>query len=64
MRFQSIIGSGVVSEVTEIDEKKRGPSLIMDHYTENHNWDFNKKMTEGVMVFKLQALKMSCKEHK
>lgn len=62
-RFQSVIGTGVVSIVSEINEKKLGLSLIMEHNTGKRNWDFNENMLNAVTVFKLEVTKMSCKEH-
>ena len=62
-RFQSIIGSGVVSIVSEIEEKKLGLSLLMEHNTGKKNWNFDEKMVNAVTVFKLEVTKMSCKEH-
>ena len=62
-RFQSIIGTGVVSIVSEIEEKKLGISLLMEHNTGKRNWDFDENMVNAVMVFKLEVTKMSCKEH-
>lgn len=62
-RFQSIIGNGVVSIVSEIKEKKLGLSLLMKHNTGKQNWDFDEKMVSAATVFKLEVTKMSCKEH-
>lgn len=62
-RFQSIIGNGVVSIVSEIKEKKLGLSLIMEHNTGKQNWDFDEKMVNAAAVLKLEVTKMSCKEH-
>ncbi len=62
-RFQSVIGTGVVSIVSEINEKRRGLSLLMEHNTGKRNWDFNENMFNAVTVFKLEVTKMSCKEH-
>ena len=62
-RFQSIIGNGVISIVTEINEKKLGLSLLMEHNTRKQNWHFDEKMINAVTVFKLEVKKMSCKEH-
>ena len=61
--FQSIIGSGVMSIVTDQDEKKHGLSLIMEHNAGKKDWTFNEKMLAAVCVFKLEVTKMSCKEH-
>ena len=62
-RFQSIIGNGVVSIVSELEEKKRGLSLLMEHNTGKREWNFDEKMLNEVAVFKLVVSKMSCKEH-
>ena len=62
-RFQSIIGNGVVSIVSEIKEKKLGISLLMEHNTGKQNWNFDEKMVDAVTVFKLEVTTMSCKEH-
>ncbi|MCH5273214.1 MAG: pyridoxamine 5'-phosphate oxidase family protein [Lachnospiraceae bacterium] len=62
-RFQSIIGNGILSIVTDFEEKKQGLLLLMEHNTERKEWDFNEKMVNAVMVFKLEVTNMSCKEH-
>ena len=62
-RFQSVIGSGVVSIVSETEEKKLGLSLLMEHNTGKRDWVFHEKMVEAVTVFKLTVTKLSCKEH-
>ena len=62
-RFQSIIGNGTVSMVSELEEKKLGLSLLMEHNTGKREWDFDEKMLNAVAVFKLVVTKMSCKEH-
>ena len=62
-RFQSIIGNGVVSVVTDPEEKKKGLCSIMEHNTGGSNWDFNEIMLNSVCVFKMAVTKMACKEH-
>lgn len=62
-RFQSIIGNGIVSIVTESEEKKKGLSLLMEHSTGKREWDFDDKMMDATCVFKLEVTKISCKEH-
>lgn len=63
-RYQSIIGTGVVSIVTDLEEKKRGLLLLMEHVTQKGDWAFDEKMIDSVAVFKLEVAKLSCKEHK
>ena len=61
--FQSIIGNGIVSIVSELEEKNRELSLLMEHNTGKQEWNFDEKMFNVVAVFKLVISKMSCKEH-
>lgn len=62
-RFQSVIGNGIVSIVSELEEKKLGLSLLMEHNAGKREWVFNEKMVKAVTVFKLTVTKLSCKEH-
>ena len=62
-RFQSVIGNGIVSMVSDIGEKKLGLSLLMEHNTGKRDWSFDGKMLDAVSVFKLEVTKLSCKEH-
>ena len=62
-RFQSIVGNGTVRMISELEEKKLGLSLLMEHNTGKREWDFDEKMLNAVAVFKLVVTKMSCKEH-
>lgn len=62
-RFQSIIGNGIVSIVSETEEKKLGLSLLMEHNTGKREWSFDEKLLNAVTVFKLEVMKISCKEH-
>ncbi len=61
--YKSIIGNGIVSIVSESEEKKRGLSLLMEHNTGKAVWSFDDKMLSSVTVFKLTITKISCKEH-
>lgn len=62
-RFQSVIGNGTVQIVSDVEEKMRGLSLIMEHNTGKSEWGFNEKMVGAVTVFKLEVEELSCKEH-
>lgn len=62
-RFQSVIGNGVMSIVSEAGEKKRGLSLLMEHNTGKSGWSFDDRAVNAVAVFKLEVTKLSCKEH-
>ncbi|MCH5147140.1 MAG: pyridoxamine 5'-phosphate oxidase family protein [Clostridiales bacterium] len=62
-RFQSVIGTGKVSMVCNVEEKKHGLLLLMKHTTQKCEWSFDEKMLNAVAVFKLEVEKLSCKEH-
>lgn len=62
-RFQCIIGKSIVSIVSELEEKKRGLSLLMEDNSGKREWNFDENMLNAVAVFKLVVYKMSCKEH-
>ena len=62
-RFQSVVGSGIMSIVSETEEKKLGLSLLMEHNAGKQEWIFDEKMIHAVTVFKLEVTKMSCNEH-
>lgn len=62
-RFQSIIGNGIVSLVTDFEEKKHGLSVLMEHSTGKYDWEFDENMVKAAMVFKLEVTEMTCKEH-
>lgn len=61
--FQSVIGTGTVSFVTDPQEKREGLLQIMRKYTGREDWIFPEKMFEKVCVFRLVTEKLSCKEH-
>ena len=63
-RFQSLIGNGVMSMVTEKEEKLHGLSVIMEQHTGRRSWTFEDAMVEAVAVMKLEVTRMTCKEHK
>ena len=63
-RFQSVIGNGIVSIVSEREEKKLGLSLLMEHSVGKRDWVFQDQMVEAAAVFKLEVTKLSCKEHR
>ena len=62
-RFQSVIGTGKVSMVSDAYEKKRGLLLLMEHTTQKCEWSFDEKMLNAVAVFKFEVEKLSCKVH-
>lgn len=62
-RFKSIIGTGRVSIIEDIQEKKHALRLIMQHNSGKYDWDFPDNMLNAVCTFKLSVDELACKEH-
>ena len=60
--YKSIIGNGVASMIHG-DEKIHGLRLLMEHETNQFEWNFDKSMLDSVAVFKIDVTELSCKEH-
>ena len=61
--FLSIIGTGHVDFVEAEEEKKTALRAIMLHNTGKEEWEFSDSMLDAVRVFKMEVVKISCKEH-
>jgi len=59
--FQSVIGTGRISLVTEREEKIKGLNTIMKQTSKRENWTYEEQMLSAVAVFRLDVEKMSCK---
>lgn len=59
--FQSVIGTGTLQIVNDIEEKRIGLNTLMKQATQKSQWEFDEKMMEAVAVFRLDVNKMSCK---
>ena len=62
-RFQSIIGNGVISLIEDVEEKKHGLDIIMQHVSGRGGWDYPEQMVKNMSVMKLEVEEMACKEH-
>lgn len=61
--YQSVIGKGDIKFIESYEEKKHALELIMAHYTEGKEWQFNENMVNSVAVMKLSVKKWTAKEH-
>ena len=59
--FQSVIGTGRLQLVDDIEEKKMGLNILMKQITQRLEWTYDDKMLEAVAVFKIDVHKISCK---
>lgn len=62
-RFQSVIGSGRITFIEDIPEKRKALNVIMGHNTGKWNWEFPEKTVNATCVFRLDVEELSCKEH-
>ena len=61
--YNSIIGHGVIEEVTDMEEKKFGLNAVMKQNTGKGDWEFPEKMVAATLVIKLTADWLTCKVH-
>ena len=60
-KFQSVIGTGKLSIIEDDTEKVKGLNTLMKQISGRSAWEYKTQMLEGVEVFKLEVIKMSCK---
>jgi uncharacterized protein len=62
MKYKSIIGSGKVVFIENEKEKINALNIIMDHYSGKGEWDFNIRMMERTLVFRVEIKEISAKQ--
>lgn len=60
-KFQSVIGTGILSLVEDNEGKKVGLNTIMKQTTSRGEWHYCEEMLEAVAVFRLDVDKLTCK---
>lgn len=63
VRYQSVIGEGEVTEITDPKEKFEALQIIMKQYSNKDDWDFPEAVLGRTFVFRLRATELSAKEH-
>ena len=61
--FRSVIGTGFVRPVEDLEEKRRALALIMAHYRKDRAFSFTDEQARTVAVFCLTVTSMTAKEH-
>lgn len=61
--YQSVMGIGTITVLSEKEEKMLGLQKILKHYTGQTQWEFQPKLLERTKVLKLSVKTLSCKEH-
>ncbi len=62
-RFQSVIGTGRAALVEDAEGKRRALTLLLTHYAGREDWTFPTAALEQVVVWRMEVLTLSCKEH-
>ncbi len=60
-KYQSVIGNGTLSVITETDEKRAAFSSIMKQATDRAEWEYDDAVLERTALFKIEVKTMSCK---
>lgn len=61
-RYQSVMGTGLISFVEDKDQKIAALNEIMFQSTGKKDWEFPEPMLNGVVVFKIEVTSLSAKE--
>ena len=61
--YKSVIGTGVIAPVEDLEEKKRALAAIMAHYAPEKQWVFTDEQAGAVSVFRLDIDSLRCKAH-
>ena len=64
MKYKSVIGGGIASEILGEAEKMKALSCIMKHETSKLSWDFSSQAVANTSVIKIEVTHISCKENK
>ena len=62
-KYKSVIGTGEISLITDIDEKIKIFNLMMKRYSGKSDWEFNERIVDATAVIKLEVEEMSCKQN-
>ena len=61
-RYQSIVGTGVIGEVQDLEEKKQALSALMRQYEPSRSFAFTDEQAQAVAVYRLDVVAMTGKQ--
>ena len=61
-RYQSIVGTGVIGEVQDMEEKKQALSALMRQYEPSRSFAFADEQAQAVAVYRLDVAAMTGKQ--
>ena len=59
--FLSVIGTGTLQIVDNMEEKKLGLNTLMKQISQHSDWNYDDKMLEAVAVYSMDVTKIACK---
>ena len=63
MEYESVMGSGVISLCTEVEEKIHGAKVLMKQYVKDKEFNFSEDLMETVAILKLEVSEFTGKRH-
>ena len=64
MKYKSVIGEGIASELFDEEEKIKALNYIMEHETGRLQWKFPSQAVANTSVIKIEVTHISCKENR
>ena len=61
-RYQSIVGTGVIGDVQDLEEKKQALSALMRQYEPSRSFAFTDEQAQAVAVYRLDVAAMTGKQ--
>lgn len=61
MSYQSVVGWGRISLISDDDEKKEGLTTIMEHYTGRRDFSYKSRVFDRTLVLRLDIIEMAGK---
>lgn len=62
-RFQSVIGTGTLEEVTDPAGRRRGLQCLMAQYSGRADWAFSEAELQAAAILRLTVEELCCKQH-
>lgn len=62
MNYSSVIGYGIIHEITEYDEKEKALQILCESFHLDNNFKYNRKAIDRTSVFGIEVLEVRGKE--
>jgi nitroimidazol reductase NimA-like FMN-containing flavoprotein (pyridoxamine 5'-phosphate oxidase superfamily) len=63
MEYESVMGSGIISICTDMNEKIHGMNLLMKQYVKDKEFDFPGEIVESIVILKMEVMEFTGKRH-